>query len=35
MVYYYPTFKGYHGVTQRYPLYPTLFSVFMDAIIRH
>ena len=28
-------FKGYHSVTQGKPLYPTIFNVVMDAIIRH
>ena len=33
--YYGPTFKGYHRVTQGYPLYTKLFNVVMDAVIRH
>ena len=28
-------FKGYQGVTQGDPLYPTIFNVFVDAVIRH
>ena len=28
-------FKGYHGMTQGKPLYPTLLNVVMDAIICH
>ena len=27
--------KGYRGVTQGDPLYPTIFNVVMDAVIRH
>ena len=33
--YYGLPFKGYSGVTQLYPLSPTLFNVFFDTIIRH
>ena len=29
------SFKGYPGVTQRYPLSLTIFNVFVDAVIRH
>ena len=28
-------FKGYQGVTQGYPLYPTIFNLVVDALIRH
>ena len=28
-------FKGYRGVTQGDPLYPTIFNMVVDAIIRH
>ena len=28
-------FKGYRGVTQGDPLYPILFDIVVDAVIRH
>ena len=28
-------FKGYRGVTQGYPLSPTIFNMVVDAVIRH
>ena len=27
--------KGYRGVTQGNPLYPTIFNVVVDSVIRH
>ena len=33
--YYGPPLKGYRVVTQREPLYPTLFNLVVDAVIRH
>ena len=33
--YYGPPFKGDSGVTQGDPLYPMLFNVAVDAVIRH
>ena len=29
------TFKGFGGVTQGYPLSPTIFNVVVDAVVRH
>ena len=29
------TLKGYRGVMQGYPLYPTIFNVVVDSVIRH
>ena len=28
-------FKGYRGVTQGYPLSPTIFNVIVDAVLCH
>ena len=28
-------FKGYRGMTQGYPMSPTLFNVVVDAVIYH
>ena len=33
--YYGEAFKGARGVTQGDPLYPTIFNVVVDAVIRH
>ena len=33
--YYGPASKNYRGVTQGYPMSPTIFNVVVDAIIRH
>ena len=33
--YYGTAFKGEHGVTQGDPLYPTIFNVVLDAVVRH
>ena len=33
--YYEPPLKGYHGITQGYPISPTIFNVVVDTIIRH
>ena len=33
--YYGSPFKGYRGVTQGYPLSPTIFDMLKDAVIRH
>ena len=32
--YFEPLFQEYHGVTQGNPLYPTVFNVVLDAVIR-
>ena len=33
--YYRVAFKGARGVTQVEPLYPTIFNVVVDAVVRH
>ena len=33
--YYASPFKGYHGVTQRDPLYPMIFNMILEYTIRH
>ena len=33
--YYRAAFKGDWGVTKRDPLYPTIFNVVMNAVVRH
>ena len=33
--YYGAAFKGSRGVTQGYPLSPTIFKVVVDAVVRH
>ena len=33
--YYGAAFKGYRGVTQRYPLCPTISNVVVDTVVRH
>ena len=33
--YYGSRFKGFQGVTQGYPLSPTIFNVVVDAMIQH
>ena len=33
--YYGANFKGFWGVTQGYPLSPTIFSVVADAVVHH
>ena len=33
--YYGTEFKGERGVTQGDPLYPTIFNVVVDAVVRH
>ena len=33
--YYMEAFKGARGVTQGYPLSPTIFNVVLDAVVRH
>ena len=33
--YYRTEFQGARGVTQGYPLYPTIFNVVVDAVVRH
>ena len=33
--YYRAAFKGARGVTQGYPLPPTIFNVVVDAVVRH
>ena len=32
---YVPLFKGYYGMTHGDPLYPTIFNMFVDTVIRH
>ena len=34
-VYYGVAFKGARGVTQGDPLYPTIFNVVVDAVVKH
>ena len=33
--YYWAAFKGSHGLTQGYPLSPTIFNVVVNAVARH
>ena len=33
--YYVTPFKGYHGVTEGYPLSPMIFNIVMDSVMRH
>ena len=33
--YYRTTFKGFRGVTQEVPLYPTIFNVMVDVVFRN
>ena len=33
--YYGAAFKGARGVTQGYPLSPTIFNVVVDVVVRH